>query len=594
MKLRKRTLLGLLGCLLTSAIRSSWGQTASNSAGLPTTTIVFPLEEVRPGLHGVAYTVFSGVTPETMAVEILGRLTNALGPKRDLILARLHGTKPEYTGVVAGMSGSPVYIDGRLVGALSYRIGQFSKEPIAGITPIEQMLEVSGLSGGMPAPVNSSGVGGEMQPMEAPLVFNGFSPETLARFGNGFRALGMSPISGLGGADASKRQPAPLQPGSAVSAILVQGDLSVTGTCTVSFVDATRLLACGHPLTQAGEIDLPMAKAEVVATLASPLNSFKIVNATEVVGAFTQDRSSAIYGRLGAHARMIPVTIHLSAEETKREAKTMRFEVATHRELTPQLMMAAVYQSLQQVLSGSADSSYKLEGEIRLARRPHGSEPGVTLPPVKLEGWQSQSGFNPGAVNAALAIGERFLQLFANPDEQPEMTGVDLQVVTSARRRAASIQRAETDETEVRPGETIEVEAVVQPYQQATERLRTRLALPNTLEAGTVRLLISDGATLDRLLDPTTAHALNLSDTVKRLNATHANDRVYVTLLTHSAQAVLDADALSEVPLSMANVFEPLRATQTARLNGESMVELGSMTANDAVSGSQVLTLTVR
>ena len=174
-------------------------------AAAPAVTKFFPLAEVKRGMKGVAYTVFEGVNPEPMQVEILGVLKDALGPGQDMILARLHGDKPEYTGVVAGMSGSPVYIDGRLVGALSYRIGQFSKEPIAGITPIESMLQVrdgnDGAAVGMQrASLERSGVDGqpEMRAMETPLVFGGFSQEAVERFGDRFRAMGLTPVAGLG------------------------------------------------------------------------------------------------------------------------------------------------------------------------------------------------------------------------------------------------------------------------------------------------------------------------------------------------------------------------------------------------------------
>jgi hypothetical protein len=293
-------------------------------AAAPAVTKFFPLSEVKRGMKGVAYTVFEGVNPEPMQVEILGLLKDALGPGQDMILARLHGDKPEYTGVVAGMSGSPVYIDGRLVGALSYRIGQFSKEPIAGITPIESMLQVRDGNGagsvGMqraqgertnagflrsaqnddsfspsggsfsPSADNFSRRGQpEIRAMETPLVFGGFSPETVERFGDKFRAMGLTPVAGLGGADPTAVQPEPLVPGSAVSAVLVRGDLSMAGTCTVTYVDPKRLLACGHPITQYGPVDMPMTKAEVLASLASPLNAFKIINTTETVGAFTDD-----------------------------------------------------------------------------------------------------------------------------------------------------------------------------------------------------------------------------------------------------------------------------------------------------------------
>ena len=308
-------------------------------AAAPLETKIFPLAEVKKGQMGVAYTVFEGVKPEPMQVEILGVLKDSLGPGQDLILARLRGQKPEYTGVVAGMSGSPVYIDGRLVGALSYRIGQFSKEPIAGLRRssrcwrcgMEEGAKANmGLATAAIAPPETNDEGfrfgagnatttdfrgkatgarktmfgqAEMRAMETPLVFGGFSQETVERFGDRFRAMGLTPVAGLGGADATAVQPEPLVPGTAVSAVLVRGDLSMSGTCTVTYVDPTRLLACGHPITQYGPVDMPMTKAEVVTTLASPLNAFKIINTTETVGAFTEDRASAIMGRFGERRR---------------------------------------------------------------------------------------------------------------------------------------------------------------------------------------------------------------------------------------------------------------------------------------------------
>src|ERR1017187_3111844 len=309
-------LLGLIGLACAGRGGSLWAQVAvagvapaAAAAALPAVAPsgakIFPLAEMRRGLHGVAYTVFEGVAPEPMEVEILGVLKDAIGPGQDMILARLHGEKPEYTGVVAGMSGSPVYVDGRLVGAISYRIGQFSKEPICGITPIEQMFEVrdgqaaggvrlASVAGeadssaslrndnqvgdaskggeadssaslrndnqvglrsdnqtGTPLAVSAGGLavsagGGEVQPIEKALVFGGFSQEAVERFGGQFRALGMTPVAGLGGAaEPGTKQPEPLVPGSAVSAILVRGDLSISGTCTVTYVDPTQLLACG-------------------------------------------------------------------------------------------------------------------------------------------------------------------------------------------------------------------------------------------------------------------------------------------------------------------------------------------------------------
>jgi len=592
----------------------------------PARTKFFPLAEVHRGLHGVAYTVFEGVTPEPMDVEILGVLKDAIGPGQDMILARLHGEKPEYTGVVAGMSGSPVYIDGKLAGALSYRIGQFSKDPIAGITPIEQMLEVrdgqpaSGArvvertqTGADPASPNKPiSADGQIEPIATSLVFGGFSRDTVDRFGDAFRALGMTPVAGLGGASPKgTKQPEPLVPGSAVSAVLVRGDLSMAGTCTVTYVDPTQLLACGHPITQFGSVSIPMTKAEVVATLASPLNSFKIVNTTDTIGAFTEDRASAILGHFGDEARMIPVSVQVTPGDAPAEhvgslkhvaaqiqeipipgapsvlphKAGMHFEVLNNRQLTPAAMLASVYQSLSGTNESGSDISYRMHGELMVKG----------LPPVELQGMMSATEANTGAANAALFVNDRFSKLYSNSLEQPEITGLKLHLEAIPERRTAVLESARLGQMQAHPGDTIEVEATLHPYSAEPRVVRLKVKLPESLTPGELRIVVSDGATADRLTTAPGAskQAMSLADAVAQMNRLHENDKVYVTLLDHSAQAALDTQALPSVPLSMANVLEPLKSAQKMQLTGESAIEAGSADADYAVSGAQVLTLDV-
>jgi hypothetical protein len=632
---------------------------AALPAVAPSGAKIFPLAEVRRGLHGVAYTVFEGVTPEPMEVEILGVLKDAIGPGQDMILARLHGEKPEYTGVVAGMSGSPVYIDGRLAGAISYRIGQFSKEPICGITPIEQMFEVRDgqaaggvrlaegngqeqkqtaeiLSGAQnDASRENTGIlrsaqndnslpvagGGEVQPIETALVFGGFSQQAVERFGGQFRALGMTPVAGLGGAaEPGTKQPEPLVPGSAVSAILVRGDLSISGTCTVTYVDPTQLLACGHPITQFGPVSMPMTKAEVVATLASPLNAFKIINTTETVGSFTEDRASAILGRFGMAARMIPVSVEVVPETPDKGPESvvkqvaaqvggpgaglpipqtgqvpgmksgMHFEVLDNRELTPAAMQVSVYQSLSGTNSSADDVSYRMDGEFTLKG----------LPPVHLDGIMAPSDSLTGAMAAAIYVDDQFSRLYSNAVEQPEVTGLHLKMEQIPERRTAVLEGARLGQTEARAGDTLDVEATLHPYQAEARVVRLKVKLPDSLTPGPLRIVVSDGATLDRLTTPGASplglgvqQPMALADVVTQMNRMHANDRIYVTLLNHSAQAELEAEALPSLPISMANVLEPLKTAQRMRLTGESVMEAGSMETGYAVSGLQVLTLDV-
>ncbi len=593
-----------LGGTLAGGVREAWAQVpgvsavvaggagswvpAAMPAAAPTVTKFFPLNEVKRGMRGVAYTVFEGVNPEPMEVEILGVLRDALGPGQDMILARLRGTKPEYTGVVAGMSGSPVYIDGRLVGALSYRIGQFTKEPIAGITPIESMLQVR--DGGGTVGMERAGVEGqpEMRAMETPLVFGGYSPETVERFGDRFRAMGLTPVAGLGGEDSGAVQPEPLVPGSAVSAVLVRGDLSMAGTCTVTYIDPKRLLACGHPITQYGPVDMPMTKAVVLASLASPLNAFKIINTTETVGAFTEDRASAIMGQFGVRARMIPVEVEVvppAGVEKTGSAKTFHFEVLDNRQLTPSTMLVSIYQSLQVNNTAAEEVSYRVTGEIGVKG----------LPAVRLQGMIAKSDLYPATINAALLVNDRFSKVYENAMEQPEITGLKLKAEAIPARMTAVLESARLSTMEARAGDEIEVEATLHPYQAEARVVRMKVKLPSDLSSGSMRVLVSDGATVDRLTTRTGAeHPLGLADTVSELNRMHDNNRIYVTLLDHAAQAVLDGETLPGVPISMANVLQPLKETQKMQLTGESMVEAGSAETGYAVTGSQVLNVLIR
>ena len=567
---------------------------------------IFPLSEVHRGLHGVAYTVFEGTQPEAMDVEILGVLKNVLGPDQDMILARLHGSKPEYTGVVAGMSGSPVYIDGKLLGALSYRIGQFSKEPIAGITPIAEMLAVNGrnagntnaamwtagtvtqstsssLSGPGPTPVADST---DIHPIETPLVLSGFSPEAVRFFQEHVSVMGLTPVAGLGGSSSDDghidSSSAPLLPGSAVSALLVRGDLEIAATCTVTYVDPKQVLACGHPITRYGDVSIPMTKADVVATLASPLNSFKIVNTTQTIGAFTEDRSSAIRGVPGESARMIPVTIHTHGGLRDR---TLHMEVIDNPDITPGAVMVSLYESLLETNSYSEELTYELKGTVAIDG----------YPPLHLDSFIAPTEQLPSALRAALTVGQRFQTVYGNSARVRNIQSIDLNIDSLPGRRSIQLERAQATQPAAHPGDTVMVEATLRPFRGEPKNLRIPIPIPLTLNPGPLRILLSDGATLDRLTTTSSSNEgpLELSSIIHQMNSAHGDDRLYVTLLLPNAQAVVDGRTLASIPISMANVLEPLRTNRGISLNGESVVPVTSIPVEAMLSGMQVVSVEI-
>src|ERR1700751_2692282 len=434
----------------------------------PKTTETIPVSQIHTGMRGVAYTVFQGTKPEPMDVEVLGVLKNMNGPKGDIILVRLGGKNAEYTGVVAGMSGSPVYLDGKLAGALAFRIGEFSKEPIAGVTPLEEMLEISAMDrtpeaapataeGAVSTPSKRSGPGlagttlessahfaNYLKPIEAPLVFNGFSQNAIQSFAPQFAAAGVVPVMGVGSVSDTK-QPEPLEPGSAVSAILVRGDMDISATCTVTYMDAQHLLACGHPLMQFGMVDLPMTKAQVLATLASPLNAFKIVNATEPVGAFVQDRHNGIMGEFGKDPEMIPVTLNIHGGPTNKQ---FHYEILNNAHLSPLALMATVYNALHGVNEYGEDTTYRMSGAIDV----HG------YPEVGVENmFTASDAGQAGAMLAALSLGDRFGRIYDNPYNVPNVRGVQLDFEIVHERRWARLETARTDVTEAPPGDDITI-----------------------------------------------------------------------------------------------------------------------------------------
>jgi len=568
---------------------------------------IMPLDQIHEGMKGVALTVFQGVKPESMDVEVLGVLRNVNGPKGDIILIRLRGTKPEYTGVVAGMSGSPVYIDGKLAGALAFRIGEFSKEPIAGVTPIEEMLEIDAFDqrpAPDPAPARPSNpnttartaspsgdaapslqsYSNYLKPIETPLVFNGFSEETLQRYASQFASAGIVPVMGIG-SSSDRKQPEPIEAGSAVSAVLVRGDMDIAATCTVTYIDPQRLLACGHPLLQFGQVDLPMTKATVLATLPSTYNAFKIVNTTEAAGSFVQDRHSGILGVLGKEPKMIPVTVTVHGGPT---AKEFHYQVLNNARLSPIAMMATVFNALRGTNDYGEDITYRMNGVLNVKGYPDVSMRNMFAP---------QDSGQPAAALAAAAIGDRFGRIYGNPFDAPDVEGVKLDFDLVRERRTARLESSRTDVTEARPGQQIVVEAELRPYRGERLVRQIPIRIPTSMSKGILRVLVSDGDTLDRMRrgSPMLSRKLALAPTIALLNKERANNRVYVSLFEADPEAMVADKVMPTLPLSVMNVMENMRGTQDMVVLGESSVNEASTDPLDyVVSGAQVLLINIK
>jgi SpoIVB peptidase S55 len=555
----------------------------------------FPLEEVRTGQKGVARTVFAGATTQEFGVEVLGVMPGFPQPRQSVIIARLSGPNVERTSVFAGMSGSPVYIDGKLVGAIAYAF-PFSKEPIAGITPIKQMIDIfergagresggrdqlgfrreprpvsySQLSGAewkFELPQNRAGaasfvapvaagsplvglLGQQFAPIATPVVFTGFPAETLARFAPQLQANGLLPVAGAGGSSPltplGKVTEQTLLPGTSISVQLVRGDYSIAASGTVTHRDGERIYAFGHPFLSLGSSDMPMAESQVVTVIPNTLNSFKLTVPGQMVGAISQDRATGIYGQLGRAPKMIPVTINL---HTSREAvQTYKFEVANDEFLTPLLLNMTVYGTLNSSERTLGDSTISVRGKIEVK----GQEP------ILLERRFSAQG---AVIQAAGSVAAPISALLSSGFDGVELGQVTLDIAASDARRAASLDRIALDRSEVRSGETVEVQAYVRTESGRQFVQRIPVEIPADVPPGQLVLFVGDGGSLQQSSASQSFVPKDLSQLVGAINRLKKNDRLYVKLFRITTGAVIGTDEMPNLPPSFVATLNSDRAS---------------------------------
>jgi hypothetical protein len=584
---------------------------------------IFPLKDIRPGMQATAWTVFQGTEPEPIPIEIVGVWKKANGPN-DVILGKMGG-KAKITNVAGGMSGSPVYIDGKLVGAVALRISVFSPDSICGITPIESMLEVKEFETSKPpepAPGKVAQIPSEiprdilqrlvaagvseaslphdtplMVPIQTPMVFSGLSQSTLRTFEPLFEQMGITAVAGGGGGSSAtswkpvKGWETSLNPGDSVAGILISGDISATGTGTVTYNDGKHILAFGHPFMNLGPVDMPMAKSEVVMTLASSYQPNKLPNTTDVVGALHQDRFSGIMGELGAEAPMVPVHLKLrSMNEANAvvKEKDFNFQVFVNQKYTPTLMMMTLASTIEQINEYADEITYRMSGNVELAGG--GSLNVSTIladigspapPPLMLANWWA----------------EKFNRLFANPVSMPKLTKVDCTIDLLPDRRVAAIDSAWTPSIDVEAGAEIPVKVFLRPYRGERMERSVTVKIPAGLAPGEHRILFSDADTLNRLQSAAAAGSrfMDIPQTVSLLNQERSNNRMYVSLVEPRATYFTDDKTLPSLPASMLNVLQgDHTASRSLAGTPETAQEQLSVPFDEMVSGSYSLRITVK
>lgn len=581
--------------------------------------------ELKPGMKATAWTVFEGTEPEPVPVEIIGLWKNAWGPKQDIILAKMGG-KALRTGVAGGMSGSPVYIDGKLVGAVSLRISVFSPDAICGITPIELMLEINDFDKSRPddaktpdklsARATTIQVPGEMLaqavaagaspnlpkqlplmvPIETPLTFSGFHDNVLREFGPLFQQLGITAVQGgaSGSIRGSKPQPgweSALQPGDSIAGILVSGDMNVTVLGTTTYNDGKRVLGFGHPMFNLGPVDMPMSKGEVLMVLASQFQPNKFANGTEVVGALKQDRHSGIMGELGAEAQMVPVSLKVRTygdSGTILKEKDLNFNVFVQQKWTPYLMMVTLFNSISGMNDFAEESTFRLTGDIELD-----GMPGISLSTMLAPGEMPV----PPSMQLAGWWGDKFNRLFGNAVKTPHLKRVHASIDLLPERRVASLENAWLANTEVEPGTSVPVKVYLRPYRG--ERIEREIAvkIPAGLPKGEHRILLSDAETLNRSQSYAASanRFIDIPETVSLINQERSNNRLYVSLVQRRPTYYEDDKTLPSLPASVLNVMQASRSSNRPFVSsGESIQEQTSVPFDTVVSGSLSLKITVK
>jgi hypothetical protein len=591
-------------------------------AGLTGQSRTFPVDELKPGMVGVGKTVFEGDRLDDFKVHILGVLRNVIGTRRNLILARLEGGPLANTGVIAGMSGSPVYIDGRLVGAISYSLGQFSKEPIAGITPIDEMTEAAtfaaprrtaarvelqvpitpdGLRASLrqafswtrpfadsPADIQvfgdtgvNAGIGTLLRPIATPLTLGGFESTVIDPIASAFGEQGFVPVM-----TAAQRAPvsgvrAPLRPGDPVGVALMSGDLELGATGTVTDVEGDRVYAFGHPFYGLGPTQFPMTRAYVHAVLPSLASSMKLASTGEVIGTIQQDRATTIAGTLGPGPSLIPVRLTLTSDRGTK--KTFNMSIVNDQLFTPLLAYLSILNTLQSYERQSGAASYVVRGTASVKK--YG---GVAFEDLF-------TGDQP-SVGAAAYVVAPINFLLRNAFEDVELEGLDLEFDASEQARSATLERVWIDGNPPKPGTTVNLKVLLRTYRGEEITRTVPVAIPASAR-GSVSVMVADGTRMSqweaRELQIQPLQTRDLPQMMRVLNSARKNNRLYVRLLGRDGGAVVKGESLAALPPSVIAVMESDRNGGSFRPLQNATLGEWDIAIDHAVSGTRTLTLTI-
>jgi len=588
---------------------------------------ILHLSEIKPGMKGIGKTVLKGSTIENFEFEVIDIIEN-YAPKMSLILVRLLGAEFERTGVISGMSGSPMYIDNKLVGALAYSLGNFMKDPIAGVTPIENMLEIEAkekfreqeisvsCASLQPLIINSLFPDGndrfdlmsnlskqritwhdnnnQLQPIAIPLNFSGFHPNVIKNISPVLEQMGFMVTTGGNLQSSAEMSDETLEPGDAVAGVLVTGDLDISATGTVTSCDGKNILAFGHPFFNSGPVNIPMAKAKVITILPSIIHSFKLAATGKIIGNFRQDRMTGVLGVIGEQSPLFPVDIEYNSPFDQR--KTYHYEITKDQSLnltTPVLFYFTILSTLESARFSNGDYSMALKGKIVLNG----------YPDVILDNFYTTSNFSDPAgsgqdiMYSAYDITMALFSLMLNNYAYPDIKKIELSFNPVSGKRSMNIEDVSYDKTEIVPGEELDITIQLRKYHGALVNVNQKIKIPENITEPLLVLSVSSSDFLtkwDRQFAPARFQPQSLDELISLLNNRRKKNALYVQLKVVQKGAYINGTELTNLPPTILNILSD-KKTRGAYLNlNERVLTEISIPMDHEVFGGKVIRLKVQ
>lgn len=567
-------------------------------------TPFMPLAEVRPGMKGTGRTVFSGDRIEEFQVEVLGVLEN-VGPQQSVILVKLSGGPLAQTGILQGMSGSPIYLGGKLAGAVAMSF-QYSKEPVAGVRPIEEMLRdareappAAPRRAWSPPPedllpavarrAEIPAAGGKLMDIATPVSFSGFTRGAIEHFAGQLRALGLEPAQGMAGGGSKSSapgDPSRLKPGSMISVQLMRGDLAIGADGTVTHIEGKRVYAFGHRFLSIGATELPFARAEVLTLLPNIASSFKISAAREWMGSMLVDRSTVVAGEIGRRAAMTPVNIRLTRHGSQPATRQYKIEMASDRALAPFLFQMAVYSAIDATERGLGPASIAVNGRIDF---------GKSAPPVRMRNLYAGDYALNAQVSLATAV-PLFYALQSGFDAL-KPTAITLDIDCYPEKRQGQIGQVWASRATARPGETIELTVALMRDNGAETLHKARYTVPVGATAGPLYFTVADGTTTNWLeyRGLLTSQPRSLEQLISFLNGLRENTKAYVRVWRSEPSFQVQGEELPNPPASVAMILGKAQASLGgAAARNAKLAEIPIDAAGYAVTGSKTIQVEIK